>query len=437
MRRALPRHRGGARHGERADRQPGARRRALRALAAGDLARASSARRVPALVPRPELRGVPARLRAMAGRAAEPRLGRPVGDDRLAARRRGAPAPGRPRAPARPRAGRARPAGRSAWPFDEMPFVENPPGGAVVTANNQPEGNDAGPVSRGRLARRLPGTADPRASSGAGRLGRGGEPSAPARRRSLPWLEIRERVLAAPVSGAAEEVRDLLAAWDGTLAPGSPAATAYVISRVPGGAARPARGGPAQRRLGCRQGLSRPGPEHALRPAAHGQLPGLVEKLPPQSSQAALADVAADLRRLGEDPARLGLGPRTPRRPPASPRPQAAARPGLRHRPAADRRRREHRRPGARHPVDPLGPPSVIPSLRAVIDVGNWEASRFSLAGGQSGNPLSSSLRRSPGALPARLRQCPSPGRRNPCGRRRWIRCDVVPLRIDKSRSTL
>jgi penicillin amidase len=40
-------------------------------------------------------------------------------------------------------------------------------------------------------------------------------------------------------------------------------------------------------------------------------------------------------------------------------------------------------------PSDPLAPPSVIPSLRVVVDVGAWEGSRFSLAGGQSGNPLS------------------------------------------------
>jgi penicillin amidase len=31
----------------------------------------------------------------------------------------------------------------------------------------------------------------------------------------------------------------------------------------------------------------------------------------------------------------------------------------------------------------------VTPHLRAVIEVGNWEASRFALLGGQSGNPFS------------------------------------------------
>ena len=33
--------------------------------------------------------------------------------------------------------------------------------------------------------------------------------------------------------------------------------------------------------------------------------------------------------------------------------------------------------------------PGAIASLRAVIDVGDWEAARFSMPGGQSGNPLS------------------------------------------------
>ncbi len=37
----------------------------------------------------------------------------------------------------------------------------------------------------------------------------------------------------------------------------------------------------------------------------------------------------------------------------------------------------------------PFGNAIGIPNLRAVMDVGNWEASRYVLAGGQSGNPLS------------------------------------------------
>ena len=42
--------------------------------------------------------------------------------------------------------------------------------------------------------------------------------------------------------------------------------------------------------------------------------------------------------------------------------------------------------------VDPLNPktnPLMIATLRMVVDVGNWDESRFVLAGGQSGNPLS------------------------------------------------
>lgn len=39
--------------------------------------------------------------------------------------------------------------------------------------------------------------------------------------------------------------------------------------------------------------------------------------------------------------------------------------------------------------LNPLGNPSAIASLRMAVDVGNWDAARFSLPGGQSGNPLS------------------------------------------------
>ena len=40
-------------------------------------------------------------------------------------------------------------------------------------------------------------------------------------------------------------------------------------------------------------------------------------------------------------------------------------------------------------PSDPLGNPAFVATLRLVVDVGAWSASRFVVAGGQSGNPLS------------------------------------------------
>jgi penicillin amidase len=40
-------------------------------------------------------------------------------------------------------------------------------------------------------------------------------------------------------------------------------------------------------------------------------------------------------------------------------------------------------------PLEPLGSPSAVPSLRMAVEIGAWEDARFSLPGGQSGNPLS------------------------------------------------
>jgi penicillin amidase len=40
-------------------------------------------------------------------------------------------------------------------------------------------------------------------------------------------------------------------------------------------------------------------------------------------------------------------------------------------------------------PLNPTANPAVIPSLRVVVDLGNWDESSFSMPGGQSGNPLS------------------------------------------------
>ena len=41
------------------------------------------------------------------------------------------------------------------------------------------------------------------------------------------------------------------------------------------------------------------------------------------------------------------------------------------------------------HPLEPLANPSAIANHRTVIDLGDPARSRFVLAGGQSGNPLS------------------------------------------------
>ena len=45
--------------------------------------------------------------------------------------------------------------------------------------------------------------------------------------------------------------------------------------------------------------------------------------------------------------------------------------------------------PASIPPLNPVSNPGAIASLRMVVDVGNWEETRFALPGGQSGNPLS------------------------------------------------
>ncbi len=45
--------------------------------------------------------------------------------------------------------------------------------------------------------------------------------------------------------------------------------------------------------------------------------------------------------------------------------------------------------PASADATDPSHNPLAIASLRMVVDVGNWDAGRYALPGGQSGNPLS------------------------------------------------
>jgi hypothetical protein len=73
---------------------------------------------------------------------------------------------------------------------------------------------------------------------------------------SIPWREAKDIILAAPADPArAGTVSRLLAGWDGHLAAGSAAATVFELLTAEL-AARVARQGPQQRRLGLGRGFT-------------------------------------------------------------------------------------------------------------------------------------------------------------------------------------
>ncbi len=277
-------------------------------------------------------------------------------------------------------------------PFDELPFAVDPAGGAVATANNRPLAEGAEPylgsdwIEGYRAARILEVLAGRDDWDLAGML------ELQLDVVSLPWREIREAILAAPAAGSdGRRGRTLLEAWDGAVAADSGAATVFefLSSELVWRAVR-ARA-PRSAEWAAGRGF------HALVPTTmygRRRLSQLVRLLREPDVAAeipdALAATARRLRRLlGDDETRWSWG-RV--RPFLLRHPLGAARPlgrvfNLGPLPGAG-----DASTVAQAPVtvsDPAAPPSVVASLRAAIDVGEWDENRFSLPGGQSGNPCS------------------------------------------------
>lgn len=278
-------------------------------------------------------------------------------------------------------------------PSSEMPSVLNPTSGFVVTANNKPAADGEGPdlgadwldgYRAGRIAEVLA-TRDDWDVAGSMRLQMDVV--------SLPWRELRDIIIDLKPTGADARVAlSLLRDWDGQLGPASAAGAVFVRFL---------------REMARRMAESR-APKSAVWALGRGftpLMPGstftggrtsrVVRRLIEQPEGwfehgweeemlEALSSVIANLReRFGPDTARWRWG---------------EVRPLTLEHPLG--------RLQALAPIFNRGPiawggdgntvsqasgtsPMVVASLRAVIPVGDWEAARFVLPGGQSGNPFS------------------------------------------------
>ena len=115
--------------------------------------------------------------------------------------------------------------------WSRMPAAIDPPGGAIVTANNRVAENgedylctDAMPPHRARRVwRRLEALTSPTV-----------EDMAAIHRdiETTPGIELRDRLRGLAATGKAAAVRDLILGWDGRMAAGSRGATAYNATRL-------------------------------------------------------------------------------------------------------------------------------------------------------------------------------------------------------------
>ncbi len=281
----------------------------------------------------------------------------------------------------------------------ELPYAENPECGYVCCANNKPVADADGAVFLGHDF--LDGYRQQRIATTLASRDDWTLPDTAALQLdvlTLTWGEIKDTLLAlTPAEPAAQRALTLLASWDGQLSADSAAASVYELFLAELCERLARAKAPNSWRIVSGKGVMKliPGTTFNARRASYmarvirEQPAGYFESWPRELA-AALAAVIQRLERdFGPEPRRWAWGVLRPL--------------PLQH------------RFGGKKPLDrvfnppplpgygdgttvnqagfeywkPLRHSTVTAHLRALIEVGNWSASRFVLLGGQSGNPLS------------------------------------------------
>jgi len=302
-----------------------------------------------------------------------------------------------------PRAGWQNDAGWRSEPvaFEQMPFVDDPTRGFVVSANAAPTPrNDSDPFVGmdfldGYRQKSIEDALGARSDWTVQRV-----QALQKDTRSIPWEQVKQLVLAARVSQAdATRALEFLHDWDGRMAAESVAASVWALfaCRMMTRIVRAKAPHTAGRALGAGFHQALPNNTMITRRMSHvckllrEQPEGFLPEGWPAAIERALAESVSILRQSrGHDERQWAWG---------------IARPLRLHNPMGKALlpldlalgRGPIPFPGDASTiyqatvnlVEPLGNPIAVPGLRIAIDVGAWENSRFSLLAGQSGNPCS------------------------------------------------
>jgi penicillin amidase len=285
-------------------------------------------------------------------------------------------------------------------PFEQMPRVVNPLSGFVATANNKPvRDEDGGPylgvdwVDGYRVARIIEALETRNDWDVALTLGLQMDET------SLAWREARETVLALePDDEAAAAALGLLRDWDGVISADSPASTLYELfvadmwRRVVHARA------PTSHEWAMGRGFT---PLLPLTTFTADRMSNLLKRLRGQPEGwfadgwrsemlASLADIVRRLRaERGPVPSSWRWGDLRPLMLEHPVGAVGALAPIFNRGPFPWGGDGGTVSQAGTPVLNPLANPNPIASVRAVIDVGEWENSRFVLPGGQSGNPFS------------------------------------------------
>ena len=282
--------------------------------------------------------------------------------------------------------------------YERLPHAVSPADGFLATANNRPSGDEEPYLGSDWLdGYRLARVIEILQKSNEWTL----DATLQAQRDtiSLTWPELRDHVLAIGERSDSVTAYRLLATWDGNVAADSPAATVFEtwLAAMEYRVARTKAPSATDTALGQGHGPPALGPYSMFGFRRAGHLVRLLRERPAgwfddwdAEVASALAASEKTLRvRFGNDTAGWAWG---------------AVRPLTLSHPAGQRPPMDRvfnigpiawggdystvSQAGA-PPLNPYGNPSAIASLRAAMDVGDWDSSRFSLPGGQSGNPFS------------------------------------------------
>ncbi len=276
-------------------------------------------------------------------------------------------------------------------PFAELPGTDDPTAGFVATANNKPVADGEGPWIG---ADWMDGYRVQRISEAlAGRDDWDVESVRALQRdvRSLAWRDMREAVLAAP-RGDPEVGRalDLLEGWDGEMTADSVPAGVFAlfVSELARRAAAAKAPRSVEWALGRGASPLIPWTYVALRQTGH--LARLLRERPDGWFAGGWdVEIAAALRAAMSRSAGRAWGvvrPLTLRHPLGGRRPFDRV---FNLGPIPYGGDSNTVSQASNPPLDPTGDPQYAATLRVVWDVGDWDSSRVSLAGGQSGNPFS------------------------------------------------
>jgi penicillin amidase len=284
-------------------------------------------------------------------------------------------------------------------PFDEMPYLADPEIGFMASANTKPTPERHGPflgvdwVDGYRLARIL------EVLKSRQNWDLPGVQALQMDQKSLPWLELREIFLALPASSdEVHQVLEMMKGWNGLLEADSVEAAIFqlFVSEMAQRIVKAKAPNAAQWVLG--KGFTALVAYTTFLAQRVGHLVKLVREKPQgwfehswdQEMADALEAVIRTLRQKhGANPRQWGWGrirPLTLRHPVGEKAPFDRI---FNLGPFAwggDTNTVSQASTDLNHPS---ANPFIIASFRMVVDVGNWDESRYSSPGGQSGNPLS------------------------------------------------